>query len=289
MASLVRLQVMSGGQMRVPSTPPQLVPCDLTAPQISRTDFIAQPIHELSEVPLHVPGLCHMRWQWFQALTTRERTVTEYVQEIVPVSEGGDEIVRTVRRQRTIMERHAVVVQFDGHWIRQADRFATSDVIVVNGEDALPENWDVPAVFNPSLAAAQADAGRVVYRPNVDSLTLTLGHSATLGTLGCASEVHPLVLVGVRCIWGQQIGCPFDVAVTRIPRRVTDGDVITAPIEPGQLHHFAIDIGGFDTLSLSLRRIGEGIAYEDEVRHASCAVEHLEPNAAPRRNLRIER
>ena len=37
--------------------------------------------------------------------------------------------------------------------------------------------------------------------------------------------------------------CPFDVAATRVPRRISDGDVVHAPIEASALHYFAIDIG----------------------------------------------
>ncbi|KOO21450.1 upf0029-domain-containing protein [Chrysochromulina tobinii] len=155
-------------------------------------------------------------------------------------------------------------------WVETQNRYATSDVIIVNGMGALnamPSQWDVPATFNPTQAAAAAVPGTVFYRPGVDSLTLTLGFNTTLGDQGCASLVHPLVMVGVRCSWGSMLGfgCPFDIAATRVPRQVSDGDVITAPIEPDAMHYFAINVGSFDVLSLSLRRLERFSTYVDDL------------------------
>ena len=227
--------------------------------------FAQRPIPVLSSTPLHVRGLCHGHWQWFQFVTTGQRSVTTFARQ-TPLP--PDTVVRTVRRATTVSETQAVVVQFDSMWIETQNRYATSDVIIVNGMGALnamPSQWDVPATFNPTQAAAAAVPGTVLYRPGVDSLTLTLGFNTTLGDQGCASLVHPLVMVGVRCSWGSMLGfgCPFDIAATRVPRQVSDGDVITAPIEPDAMHYFAIYVGSFDVLSLSLRRLERFSKYVD--------------------------
>jgi hypothetical protein len=229
--------------------------------------FAQRPIPVLSSTPLHVRGLCHGHWQWFQFVTTGQRSVTTFARQ-TPLP--PDTVVRTVRRATTVSETQAVVVQFDSMWVETQNRYATSDVIIVNGMGALnamPSQWDVPATFNPTQAAAAAVPGTVFYRPGVDSLTLTLGFNTTLGDQGCASLVHPLVMVGVRCSWGSMLGfgCPFDIAATRVPRQVSDGDVITAPIEPDAMHYFAINVGSFDVLSLSLRRLERFSTYVDDL------------------------
>ncbi len=238
------------------------MPCDVPPIPENPSEFAERAIPVLSSTPLHTPGLCHGHWQWFQLLTTGERNVTTHSREPM------DGVVRTVRGEATVTETQAVVIQFDTMWVAEQNRYATSDVIVVNGLDALatmPTRYDIPATFNPGQAAARAEPGTVYWRPNVDSLTLTLGYNTTLGGEGCAALLHPLVLIGVRCSWGAQsgFGCPFDLAATLVPRQISDGDVVSAPIEPDGLHYFAIDVGSFDVLSVSLRRLERHATYED--------------------------
>lgn len=239
--------------MAAPPAPPALVTCEDAEDVLpmSRAEFLSLGIPELSTEPLFHPGVCDGEWRWFQMLTAAERTHTSESRDV-----GDDGVVRTSRTSTTLTETHAVVVHFDGMWTRQTNRYPTSDVLIVDGQDAMPENWDAPVnwatAFDPAFAASQAP-DRIIYKPSVDSLTLTLGYNTSLSSGRCASGLQPLILVGIRCAWGERFGCPFQLSATRVPTRVSDGDVVTAPIEAGAFHYFGLSIGGFDTLTLTLR------------------------------------
>ena len=56
----------------------------------------------------------------------------------------------TVQQQSTA----AVVLLFDSVWTRQANRYPTSDLIVVNGEANLPNIWDNPGFFDPAAGVS---------------------------------------------------------------------------------------------------------------------------------------
>ena len=232
-----------------PPQPPALVECDNTLPQPSRQAFLEQPVPVLDGISQYNPGLCHGRWQWYQVASARTRWVRTTSQQL-----DADGVVRAKQTAHNTTDTHAVVISFDSKWAPRTGRFGTSDIMVVNGQDALPSLWDTPAIFEPNAAAAAAEAGRIYWVQAVDSLTLTIGFNSTLSDAGCASKVYPLLLVGVRCAWGLAFACAFDISATLVPRRVGDNDVVRAPIEAGGTHIFALQLADFDSLALTLYR-----------------------------------
>lgn len=137
-----------------PPPPPELLLCDVPPRPENPSEFAARPVPVLSSTPIHTQGLCHGHWQWFQFRTdVGTRNVTTYTRE-----EGEDGVVRTVRSEHTVTETQAVVVQFDTLWVREEGRYATSDVLVVNGIDALQA---MPSRYTPSGLAPPAPAHRL--------------------------------------------------------------------------------------------------------------------------------
>ena len=164
----------------------------------------------------------------------------------------------TVQQQSTA----AVVLLFDSVWTRQANRYPTSDLIVVNGEANLPNNWDNPGFFDP---AAGVSPGKVEYFPQRDSLTLSFGYNTTLSSLGCAAPVAKELWVGVRCAWGQaNLACRYDISARLLPRVVHGGSVVTAPISAGTIHYYGLNVGAFDVARVLLDRQDADLTYTDE-------------------------
>ena len=250
---------MSGSSAVAAPPPPALVECALNTPQPSRAQFITQPIPELSPTPLFKGDLCDQRWQWYQVQTAilRSRPVSTR-------SAGTDGVVRTSTSFQQVSETAAAVILFDSVWTRQANRFPTSDIMVVNGKDNMPNNWDRPEVFDPVSAAESAPAQSIWWRPGVDSLTLTVGYNASLSDDGCAVALQPTLFVGVRCNWGQAIACRYEIGAQRVPRLAYDGDVVEASLGAAEYHHFALSVGSFDTVTASVLRLDAEIGFVDE-------------------------
>ena len=148
----------------------------------------------------------------------------------------------------------------DGVWTRQANRFPTSDIIVVNGEANLPDNWDNPGFFDPAVAE---NPGKVDWRPSVDSLTMTVGFNTTLSNLGCAGPIASNLYVGVRCNWGQALACRFDISARLLPRTVYHGDTVSAPIAAGDIHYYGLQVGSFDLSRVVIDRVDSDLTYTE--------------------------
>ena len=109
-----------------------------------------------------------------------------------------------------------------------------------------------------------------MYYPSVDSLTHTVGFNTTFGSAGCAAHVESKIYVAVRCNWGISLACRYNIGATKLPRRIYDGDQITTSIAPGELHYYAVDIGAFDVVRLTLLRYNHDLAYT-QTTTATCA------------------
>jgi hypothetical protein len=142
-----------------PSIPPPSPPppgpqiCDPNANLPSKTEYAADPrsaIRTLTSTPIH-DTLCDQRWLWFRIPTLghRERPVATRLTDIFGVTQ-------TVDVPEQYVESHAVVVQFEGKWTVQNNRFPTSDIMVVNGVEALPDNWNAPNEFDPDWEISQS-------------------------------------------------------------------------------------------------------------------------------------
>ena len=250
-----------------PSPPPTdaTFECDPTAPLPTANDFRRQAIPRIPTDGSRERkiDLCDQRWQWY-------RLPLQYSREI-PSTErvvGPDGITRTVTTTTTVDEQPSVVILFDSLWTRQTNRYPTSDVMIVNGFTNMPLNWDVPSLFNPDNAVNQVNnekPGTIEYRTGVDSLTLTMGFNTTFSSLGCAGPMdEEYVMVGIRCAWGQALACRYDLSAQLLPRRVYDGDVLEAAIGAGELHTYALDIGSYDIVVLTLLRLQHDLTYVEE-------------------------
>ena len=237
-----------------------LVECDPLAPQLTKNQFLLQPIPTLSTSTLEKLDLCSGRWWWYQVDTEYSRATP-----VTQRSTGADGVVRTETVVEYVPDTAAVVVTFDTIWTRQANRFPTSDIVIVNGRDNRDQitNWNNPAFFDPQAAAAD-NPENVVYYPSVDSLTHTVGFNTTFGSAGCAAHVESKIYVAVRCNWGISLACRYNIGATKLPRRIYDGDQITTSIAPGELHYYAVDIGAFDVVRLTLLRYNHDLAYTDD-------------------------
>ena len=68
---------------------------------------------------------------------------------------GLDGVVRQEEVAAAVNETHSMVITFDGMWSRSAFRYPTSDIIVADGAESLPPNWNRPQSFKPQNGAAQ--------------------------------------------------------------------------------------------------------------------------------------
>ena len=234
--------------------------CDPEAPIQTTQQFRAQPIPTVptSGDPMQDNDLCDGRWQWYRLDPKSTQHVPRTVREV-----GVDGVTRTVTEHDAVERTMSVAIMFDAVWMRQANRFPTSDVMVVNGIENMPTNWDVPALFNVEGAVAASAPGMVHWHTGVDSLTLTVGYNTTLDSQkGCAAPMNTLIMVGVRCGWGQPtLPCVYNVSARLLPRLIYDGDEVDAPIAAGDLHYFALDIGEFDVVTLTLLRLNHDLTY----------------------------
>ena len=235
-----------------------IVECDPQAPLPTANNFRQQPIYSIPTEgnPVRDNDLCDNRWQWYRMRTEYTRSVSR-VERIV----GADGVTRTETLYSQVPDVASVVIIFDSIWTRQTNRFPTSDVMIVNGFDNMPTNWDIPSLFQPDVSVGQAAPGTIAWYTAVDTLTHTVGFNTTLSPLGCAAAVEEYIMVGVRCGWGQAIACRYELSAKLIPRRVYDGDVVEAPIGAGELHTFALDIGSYDVATFTLLRIGHDLTY----------------------------
>ena len=118
-----------------------LVECDPLAPQLTKNQFLLQPIPTLSTSTLEKLDLCSGRWWWYQVDTEYSRATP-----VTQRSTGADGVVRTETVVEYVPDTAAVVVTFDTIWTRQANRFPTSDIVIVNGRDNRDQitNWNNP-------------------------------------------------------------------------------------------------------------------------------------------------
>ena len=58
----------------------------------------------------------------------------------------------------------------------------------------------------------------------------------------------------MRCSWGQSLACRYEMSAKLLPRRIYDGDVISAPIGAGESHFYAVEIGAYDVVAVELIR-----------------------------------
>ena len=245
-----------------PSPPPYdvnaLVECDPTAPIPTANAFRQQPIPTLpvEGEPTRANGLCDGRWQWYRVFTSFSRQVPRFERVV-----GADGVTRTETRYSPANDVASVSILFDGVWTRQTNRFPTSDIMIVNGFENMPQQWDVPSLFQPDNAVNQAPPGMITWHTGVDTLTHSLGYNMTLSGQGCAGYIAPIIMVGIRCSWGQAFACRYDIGARLLPRLVYDGDEIEAPIAAGDLHYYALEIGAYDIVTLTLLRVGHDLTY----------------------------
>ena len=111
--------------------------CDPNRAQLTANEFREQETTALGSTPVRKLDLCNNRWWWYQIPTTLQRTrpTTARVEE-------ADGVTRTRTTAASETVTGAVVLLFDSIWTRQANRYPTSDLMVVNGADNLPTNWD---------------------------------------------------------------------------------------------------------------------------------------------------
>ena len=151
--------------------------------------------------------------------------------------EGDDGVVRTVESEESVEERHSLVLSFDAAWNMKANRYATSDLIIADGDEALNQaiGWETPLFFTPSEFLVDSDAPFVRWMPGRDTVTLTMGFNSTLSAdRGCAGPLAPTVYVVVRCSYEYDLSpCEFELSAQLIPRLIADGSESRARIGAG--------------------------------------------------------
>ena len=91
----------------------------------------------LGSTPIRKIDLCNNRWWWYQIPTSLQRDRPTSIRE-----EDAEGVTRTRSKLTSETDTGAVVLLFDSIWTRQANRYPTSDLVVVNGVANLPANWD---------------------------------------------------------------------------------------------------------------------------------------------------
>ena len=201
----------------------------------------------------HTHYLCNTYWAWFSFSTDALRT-----SRVTSREEGDDGVVRTVEREESVEERHSLVLSFDAAWNMKANRYATSDLIIADGDEALNQaiGWETPLFFTPSEFLVDSDAPFVRWMPGRDTVTLTMGFNSTLSAdRGCAGPLAPTVYVGVRCSYEYDLSpCEFELSAQLIPRLIADGSESRARIGAGETHLYVLSLGAYDVFKLSLTR-----------------------------------
>ena len=246
-------------------------------------------IKEMQPAVSQTERLCARMWRWFKMPTTGTRA-RRYTEQQV----GADGVTRPVELIEELEETMGIVIELNAQWYQKANRFPSVDIVYANGDVNLPLNWENPSDFKPDDVIVKRE-NVVGYFESQDAWTLTLGYETDKNAegfsrlspqFGCgrAGEVceqvctDPInatgcedvctvmdlmadfVWVGVRCSWGVgKVPCYVDLEYTQLPRHLSDGDALQAPIAAGETHYFVVDLGAFDVLAFELTRRGDNL------------------------------
>ena len=179
-----------------------------------------------------------------------------------------------------------LILTLDTQYDAAVERFTTVDAFVHTSE-TLPENWynvhrgtelnqghaAYPAiVWTPGLPPnGVPDTSNYVEFSQRDSFTYTMGYDDAHGAT-CNKKMPSEIYLAVRCgnpnagalgSWARQAQpCRFTVRYVLVPQHLMHGDVLgPLPIAPLTTHGYSVDVGGYDVLRFSFRRIGANLTF----------------------------